>query len=458
LGAAPKVFVLRKFTFPESFLFGTATSATQIEGSCTTTDWAAFSHEPGNIADGTTPNVAADHWNRWEEDVALQKELGFGAHRMSIEWARVERAPGDFDHQALDRYREEVGALVDAGIEPMVTLHHFSLPQWVSAKGGLMHPDLPELMERYTRKVAEALGDLVHYWITINEPNIVTTIGHLLGLWPPKKRSLVATITANHALMRAHAQMYDALHELVDGRGRDASVGVAHHLRLVSPHDENRGADRMAARMMDMFFNETFPVALCEGHVPGMPAFLVPSARAIHGKHDFFGLNYYGRDDVRFAPLAVQDAFLERHVQAGVEITDLGWEVYPDGLRVLLDKWHRRAGLPIFVTENGLADSTDHQRPSFLVRHLAAVAEAIESGVDVLGYMHWSLLDNFEWAEGCWPRFGLIEVDYETQRRRVRPSARLYARIAATREISTETWARHGQAPTTVRRQPFVPA
>jgi beta-glucosidase len=449
---------MRRFTFPDSFLFGTATSATQIEGGCHLTDWAAFSHEAGNIADGTTPNVAADHWNRWEEDVALQKELGFNAHRMSIEWARVEPAPGEFDHAVLDRYREEVGALVDAGIEPMITLHHFSLPQWVSQAGGLSHPDLPDLMERYTRQVAEVLGDLVRYWITINEPNIVTTIGHLLGLWPPQKKSLVATVRANHSLMRAHARMYDTLHDVVDARGQDAQVGVSHHLRLVAPIDEKRAADRAAARLMDMFFNETFPMALCEGHIPGMPKFLVPSARAIQGKHDFFALNYYGRDDVRFAPLAVNEAFLGRQVTAGVEITDLGWEVHPDGLRVLLDRWHRRSGLPMFVTENGLADSTDHHRPSFMVRHLAAVAEAIESGVEVLGYMHWSLLDNFEWAEGCWPRFGLIEVDYETQRRRVRSSARLYAKIAATSEISAETWARHGQAPNTVRRQPFIPA
>jgi beta-glucosidase len=409
--------------FPASFLFGTATSATQVEGHCPDTDWSAFPR----VKHGDTPAVACDHWHRWPEDVALQRRLGLGAHRLSIEWARVEPRPGEIDHAALDHYRAVLGALRDAGIEPMVTLHHFSLPRWMADAGGLLSADLPARLARFTRTAVAALSDLCTLWITVNEPSVLAAHAYLLGLWPPARTDPVAAVRAHQRLLAAHVAMYREAHA-ADRSGR-AQVGVAHHLRVVAPANPERRADRAAAAFMRRTFNDAFALALVDGKVLGFP---VPEAR---GTQDFFGLNYYSRDLVRFSLARSGELFVDRGVPPGAPVSDLGWEIYPAGLGMLLREWSARSGLPVYVTENGIADAADRLRPRFLVDHLAEVEAALAAGVDVRGYFHWSLLDNFEWAEGYEPRFGLVEVDYATQERRVRPSGELYARIARERAL-----------------------
>ncbi|WP_050436020.1 glycoside hydrolase family 1 protein [Chondromyces crocatus] len=413
--------------FPEHFLFGTATAATQIEGHCEDTDWAAFAREPGRIRGGDTPAVACDHLHRFREDVAIQQQLGLGAHRLSLEWARLEPGEGDFDPAAWDHYREVLGAHRDAGITPMVTLHHFTIPRWLAARGGLANPELPRLLSRFAAHAVEALGDLCTLWITINEPNVVASHGHLLGVWPPAHHAPIEAFRVLQNLLAAHDAMYRAMHDTASQRGHDLAAGVAHHLRIIEPDDTGRVADRAWTALYEWLFNGWFAGAVCERKT-----------------HDFFGLNYYSRDLVRFAPERFREAFLERNVRAGAEVNDLGWEIYPEGLGQLLDLWAPRAGVPVYITENGLPDDDDDQRPRFLVRHLAEVARALQRGLDVRGYMHWSLLDNFEWAEGYAPRFGLVHVDYETQTRTPRPSAALYARIARERRIDDATWAAIG--------------
>lgn len=433
--------------FPGELLFGTATSATQIEGRCEGTDWLAFSREAGRVLHGDTPLIACDHWQRWREDVELQRSLGLHAHRLSVEWARVEPEEGVFDHAALERYREEVGALRDAGITPMVTLHHFTLPLWIARRGGLCARELPRLLERYAERVAEVLGDLVELWITLNEPNVVVVLGYLFGLWPPAERGRIdRVLLAHHRLLEAHVRMYRALHRVVPRRGRAPQVGVAHHLRVTEPHDPSRVLDWLAAGLQERFFNEGFLVALEQGRLSRpldevMAKLTGFSVREAKGTQDFFGLNYYSRDLVRLG--LSREGVLERRVPEGADTTDLGWEIYPQGLSDLLLKWGHRLKLPVYITENGLADDDDDQRPGFLVRHLAEMARAMEGGVDVRGYFHWSLLDNFEWAEGYAPRFGLVEVDYETQQRRPRESAKLYARIAQERCIPDDVLLAH---------------
>lgn len=435
--------------FPPGFLFGTATSATQVEGGCTSSDWYRFSTEPGRVAHGDTPLTACEHWERWRDDVELQAELGLSAHRLSLEWARIEPEEGRFDHAALDRYREELAALRERGITPMVTLHHFTFPCWLADKGGVLCPELPRLMERYAERVADALSDLCSLWITVNEPKVLVVAGYLFGIWPPARVGrLDEAILGVMRLLEAHTRCYRALHRVAAKRGHEAQVGVAHHLRVVQPRDPAKRRDRLAALTMDRFFNETFTRTLLDGVAFGPLDRALEKAtgfspREAKGTQDFFGLNYYSRDIVHFAPAHVREAGVRREVPAGCEQTMLGWEVYPQGLTELLVHWHERAHLPFFITENGIATEDDAQRCRFLLRHLAALLDARDKGVQVRGYFHWSLLDNFEWHEGYAPRFGLVEVDYHTQRRRPRESARLYAEIVRRGALDDELLARH---------------
>jgi beta-glucosidase len=436
--------------FPAHFLFGTATSATQVEGHCTTTDWFSFARS-GRVKNGDTLDEACDSWNRWREDIALQRGLGLNAARVSLEWGRIEPRPGAFDGAAIDHYRTILGAYVDAGLKPMVTLHHFTLPQWMADRGGLLSAELPRLLARYAVEVVRALGDLCREWITINEPNVLAAHAYLLGAWPPAKRDPLNAARAHHRLLEAHVAMYRALHDADGGRGRgDLALGVAHHLRVAQPFAPERRADRIASRVFARVFNDAFAHAVCSGDLLGpfdpllgrFGGFRPAEAK---GTQDFLGINYYSRDLLRFDPRAAGELFIHREIAPGAETNDLGWEIFPEGLGSVIEEWSRRSGgLPVYITENGVADARDVLRPRFIVRHLARVARAIARGVDVRGYYHWSLLDNFEWADGYTPRFGLVEVDFATQARTPRKSAEVYARIARARAIDAATWSALG--------------
>ncbi len=403
--------------FPPSFLFGTATSATQIEGHCPTSDWARFAREPGRIKHGDTPDVACDSWHRWRDDVALQKSLGMQAYRLGLEWARIEPRPGETDRAALDTYRAMLGALRDAGIEPMVTLHHFTLPTWLADEGGVLARGFAARLASFARVAVDALGDLARLWITVNEPNVLAAHGYLLGVWPPAKKSPLLAFRAQQRLLAAHDAAYRALK---DARGDAVQVGVAHHLRDVEPERAGSRRDRAAAALFRRVFNDAFASAVCERRT-----------------QDFFGINYYSRDVVRFSLRHAGELFVARGVPPGAEVSDLGWEIYPAGLGHVVRAWARRSGLPVYITENGIADASDTKRGPFLVAHLAELARCLADGVDVRGYFHWSLLDNFEWAEGYEPKFGLCAVDFRSGERTPRESAKLYARIARERTLAT---------------------
>jgi beta-glucosidase len=337
-----------------------------------------------------------------------------GAYRLGVEWARIEPEPGRIDHGALDEYRQILGALRDAAIEPMVTLHHFTLPAWLARAGGVFSADFPERLGRFGRTVAASLGDLCRLWITINEPNVLAAHAYLLGVWPPGKRSPWLAWRAQDRLLAAHQAAYRA----IKASRPDGLVGVAHHLRVVEPERSVR-ADAYAARAFRGLFNDPFALAVCKA-----------------GTQDFFGINYYSRDVVRFSPHHAGELFLQRTVPPAADVSDLGWEIYPEGLGIVVREWARRSGLPVYVTENGVADAADRKRAAFITAHLRELLAALDDGVDVRGYFHWSLLDNFEWAEGYGPRFGLAAVDYATLERRLRPSAHVYARVARERRIA----------------------
>ncbi len=412
--------------FPPGFRWGTATSAHQVEGCNRNNDWWAFEQLPGRIRGGDRSGRACDWWRNAEADFDRMAALHLNAHRMSVEWSRLEPEPGRVDGTAVRRYRQMLQGLRDRGMEPMVSLHHFTLPLWAAARGGWENPAAVEWFSGHARRCAEWFGDLVDLWVTVNEPNLVVVLGYLQGRHPPAVRNPARARRAARHLLLAHAAAYHAVHE-VQPRAR---VGIAHHLRPMDPQRPRHPLDRWVARTHGEWFNWMWLDVLCRGTsaAPLGPGPLSGCA----GTVDFVGVNYYTRDRVRFAAWAVHSAFGLHRPTPGAPTSDFGYgEICPEGLaRVLWEAWERYRR-PLYVTENGLPDAQDRWRARFLLDHLAVVHRVLAKGVPVLGYYHWSIVDNFEWTEGWRMKFGLVAVDPHTQRRWARPSAAVYGSVCA---------------------------
>ncbi|MCH8748798.1 glycoside hydrolase family 1 protein [Patescibacteria group bacterium] len=381
-----------------TFLYGAATSAHKVEGYNIHNDWWAWEKAGLSVVES---GAAADHYNRFAEDFALAKGLGHNAHRLSLEWSRLELAPGKWNQAAFDHYREVLQELKRQELVSFVTLHHFTNPVWLAKRGGWQDKKTPALFARYAKKVAQELGELVDFWVTINEPMVYATQSYWRAKWPPQQRSVVALNKVVRNLALGHRQAYAAIHDTIP----EAQVGLAKHLIAYVPEHRNQFGDRLVTSVQDWWFNHRF-LALTRG------------------AHDFIGVNFYFtvQKRVRLIPWQISD------VPWTGPTSDLGWPLRAEGLtQVLLHL--KRYGLPIYITENGLADAKDTRRADFIRDHLRAVETAQKQGVNIRGYFHWSLLDNFEWADGFDPRFGLIEVDYETQQRTPRPSAYVYKAI-----------------------------
>ncbi len=417
------------------FLWGAGTSAHQVEGGNDRNDWWDWESRPGAIRNGDRSGRACLHWDRYEEDLDLLRGLGLNAYRLSIEWSRIEPEREHYDEVAIDHYRRVLLACRARGITPMVTLHHFTNPRWFASLGGWdVQRNLPHFT-RFARLAGERLGDLVDLWVTINEPEVLAFHGYDEGAWPPgvKDRSRALHVIAN--LLEAHALASAALRETdradADGDGRAALIGVAKHWVLLEPLRSWWLPERLSAAIQHRVFNVAVVRAL-----RGDPIDLsVPGARpvrrrvdALKGSSDFLGVNYYTRWMV--CALGKEP----RRARPGSEVSDLGWEMYPEGLERSLAEC-AAFGLPLYVTENGIADQTDRLRPRFIQESLAAIDRARNRGVDVRGYFHWSLLDNFEWNEGFTGRFGLYAVDFRDPGlpRAARRSASVLAREIARR-------------------------
>jgi beta-glucosidase len=420
---------------PDDFQLGVATAAHQVEGGNDRSDWWDFEQMPGRIKDGSRSGAACEHFTRFREDIELIRALSLTTYRFSIEWARVEPEPGRIDRAALDHYAEVIDACRAAGIEPCVTLHHFTLPRWFAQGGGFLSKDSPAAFGRYAEAVAKALGPRVATWITINEPVVYLYHGFLAGIWPPEQTSPRAMITAGRNLVRAHFAAIRALYDAPSYGGGSARAGLATHLRVFDRARDGNLLDKGAAAVQDAIFNWAFLDCVHRGSLT--PPFGVgePVSGHVPG-HDFLGINYYTRGRVRFDPKKAGELFGAQETTPGAEVSDLGWEIYPEGIGRVVRAAYRRYGLPIWITENGIADAADRLRASYLVSHLDEIGKVIEDGVPVKAYYHWSLMDNFEWAEGFTPRFGLYAVDYATRARVLRPSGELYGRIAASRSLS----------------------
>lgn len=405
-----------KNSFPKDFYFGAATSSHQVEGH-NENDWTEWERKnAARLAKNApsiynrTPNwlrvepeaidpqnyisgAATNHWNLYEKDYELASDLGLNAYRLSIEWSRVEPSPGYFDEEALAHYRQMIKALKMRGLEPFVTVWHFTLPVWLSEIGGVTSEHFVMYFERYAERLASALGKNVTYWLTMNEPEIYLLNGYLRGTWPPGKQTVSDFFAARQNLLSAHKAAYAAI------RRTDllSTVGAAFN---ITDFESGGGfINDLFWKLANSKWNFYFPEMLKDSL-------------------DFIGLNYYFRNRINYG-------FNKNPNQ---KVSDLGWEIYPPGIRVVLERL-KKYNLPVYVTENGVADRDDNYRGSFIRGTLEAVKDAVDAGIDVRGYFYWSLLDNFEWDKGFWPRFGLIEVNYKTMARRVRPSAKNYKDI-----------------------------
>lgn len=395
--------------FPSGFYWGAATAAYQVEGGIENTDWAKGARE------GRVPvcGRACDHYNRYEEDFDLAKELGHNAHRLSVEWARIEPEEGKFNAEAIEHYRKVLEALHARGLTPFVTLWHFTLPLWFSERGGFERDDAPMYFARYCAHVAEKLGHLCCNFTTINEPEVFTSNGWVRGTWPPFKRFTLikfAKITNSgrehkvvakgltpfitHLKVRKHlAASHIAAYEAIKGACLKSDINIVRDV-IVFKGNWNP-LNKLLAIFMNWFWTHHFQSQL-------------------QGKYDSIGLNYY---------------FYKRFGDKKTyKKTDMNWDFRPEGIEdalMLLTRYKK----PLFVSEAGIADEDDDQRGEYIAEQIRATHRAIERGADVRGHIYWSLLDNYEWALGFEKRFGLIEVDYGTLLRKIRPSALMYKRI-----------------------------
>jgi beta-glucosidase len=437
--------------FPDGFLWGAATSAYQIEGSplvdgAGPSIWHRFSHSPGRTANGETGDVACDHYRRYADDVALMRELGFNAYRFSVSWSRVlPEGRGRVNAAGLGFYDRLVDALLAAGIAPNVTLYHWDLPAALDDRGGWLNPDIAPWFADYARVMFDKLDDRVEMWATLNEPWVVADGGYLHGVLAPGHRNLFEAPIATHNLLRAHAAAVEAYRAAGAHR-----IGIVVNLEPKYDASE-REEDQAATRRADAYMNRQYLDPILLGGYPSELGEIFGEAWPDHPASeleylkqpiDFVGVNYYTRsvtrDDPTVWPVRAGRVEQPRHAH-----TETGWEVYAHGLADTLEWVTERYGrIPLYVTENGAAfyDAPqpidgrveDPLRVAYYRSHLRAAHTALCQGVDLRGYYAWSLLDNYEWSLGYSKRFGIVHVDYETQRRTPKASARFYSEVIRT--------------------------
>ncbi|MBJ84496.1 MAG: hypothetical protein CMB52_03155 [Euryarchaeota archaeon] len=407
--------------FPPTFSWGVATASHQIEGN-NHNNWTQFEVSQNLEISGLT----CDHWSRWKTDFDLVENLGVGHYRFSLEWSRLEPEEGEWDQGAIEQYSMMIDNLIERKIEPMVTLHHFSHPVWFEAKGGFAKAENIDYWVRFSEKMFSVLGWKVKWWCTINEPAVFASMGYVLGEFPPGKRSFGLTRSVSLNLMRAHARCYRALKSLPGGE--DAQIGLVKNINIFDPYRRWNLLHWIQAKLLDEMFNQCWLRSLRTGKFRPPSSIFSRKIDGLRGSSDFIGVNYYTHLlTTPFMPTTVEIDPLKRPWE---ERTDFRYPMYAEGLRRSFDMVNS-LNLPIIVTENGVADDDDDMRPEHIRRHLWITSQAIRDGLDIRGFYHWSLMDNFEWAEGYTQRFGLYHVDYQTQERTLKDSGKLYAEYIA---------------------------
>ncbi len=435
-------------TFPVGFLWGSATASYQIEGAVHEDGrgesiWDRFSHTPGKTLNGDTGDVACDHYHRYREDVALMRELGLKTYRFSIAWPRLfPTGSGPLNQKGVGFYSRLVDELLAADILPVPTLYHWDLPQALEDAGGWPNRDTAHRFAEYAGAAFETLGDRIQNWLTLNEPWCAAYLGYYNGHHAPGRTDLDACLQAGHTLLLAHGLAVERFRAVLPG----GKIGITVNLSPTYPATDTE-EDRAAARRWDAVMNRWFLDPIYRGEYPEemrsafgerLPRFTEAERGTVRQPIDFVGVNYYARSVIRHNP---NDRFVQTGAitPPGAQVTAMGWEIYPDGLRELLVLVRDRYGSPLlYVTENGAAFEDvpgpdgvvkDSDRREYLRAHFRAAHEAITEGVRLGGYYVWSLLDNFEWAFGYTKRFGVTFVDYPTQKRTPKASARWYAQV-----------------------------
>lgn len=388
--------------FPDNFLWGAATSAFQVEGNSFNTDWWEWEQtaQPPEKRSG----LAANQYELYEEDFDLTKKLGHNAHRLSLEWSRIEPTEGVYRISEIEHYRKVLTSLKEKNIKVMLTLWHFTLPKWVADKGGWENRQTSEYFNKFVQKVSFEYKDLVDFWITLNEPTVYIYHTYINRQWPSSKKAWIGRqVQTFFNLVSAHKKAYNSIH-----KHSSKPVGLAHNVQSFTPFKMHSLTQHLSVYLADLINNHSF-YFITRGH------------------HDFYGLNYYIHTRFKnFITSQKLSPVLDKGLQAQ-NVSDLGWEIYPQGIFDVLSDFGNH--LPIYITECGIASTNDDRRTRFLINYLHEIGRAISSGINVKGFFYWSLLDNLEWHLGYDPKFGLIEVDFETQKRTPRPSAKVYQQI-----------------------------
>ena len=396
--------------FPEGFYWGAATSSYQVEGGIENTDWAKAARE------GRVPvcGKSADHYNRYEEDFDIAKSLGHNAHRFSLEWARIEPEDGVFNQEEIEHYRKVIKALKARGLRPYTTLWHFTLPLWFSETGGFERKDSPEIFARYAKYVAEQLGDDLEGITTMNEPNVAGSNGWLRGSWPPFKRFAATDLVSITNSGRTYeSRASKGIKPLFLYLRVMKNLAKSHNYAFDSIKEVKPGLEVSVVKHIIYFHSNWNPINILKAFLANY-IWTGIFMRRVYKKCDSIGLNYY-----------FHKKFGDKHVY---QKTDMDWDIYPEGIYGAL-KMLWRYKKPLFVSEAGIADEADKYRASYITKQVEATWQAVQDGIDVRGHMYWSLLDNYEWALGFEKRFGLVEINYETLERKIRPSAYVYKEI-----------------------------
>jgi len=420
--------------FPTGFLWGTGEDAYQHEGGNDHADWYAWERtEPHPFADGSVADRCVDFWNRYEDDFARAAADGQNFHRIGIEWSRVEPAPGIYDESAFAHYRLMLESLKAKGMQVAVNLWHFTLPAWAAKAGAWENPQTMERWEAYVAECGRRFGDMVDYWSTMIDAQIYVLRGYFTGEIPPLKHDPATGVRILGTLARAHARAYRILKPI------GSPVGMIYFFSLCQ--SAGNPLDSFVAGQFDRLFNWNLTDALHTGRlrvaIAGGPK-LDQGLPEAAGTLDWLGVNYYYREIIRFNPKA--QGMVDRGPAPGAALTDLGWEIYPEGMYRLCKSLQRRyQGVPLMITENGIADRNDEKRPRFILDHLAWLHRLLAEGCPLLGYSYWAGTDNLEWLDGFVPKFGLYRVDLQTMERHETASARLYRFIATNNRLPRES-------------------
>ena len=399
--------------FPKNFFWGAATAAYQVEGDNTNSDWWEWEIVAG-LKDRSAK--ACRNYELFKQDFDIAKSLGHNAHRLSIEWARVQPHQDTFSDAELNHYLEVILALRERNIEPVVTLHHFTNPIWFSRLGGWENKKAPDYFLRYSEKMIKLLGKYVRFWVTINEPMVLISHGYIMGQWPPQKKSFRKAWSATDNMVRSHVKVYRFIHDFYRNNGlTKPQVSIAHNMMAFVPARDNF-RNRLAVKLRNQWFNLEILDKLVK-----------------YKSLDYIGVNYYTRSVVDALGWGLRHLSLDTGTRSEekVEKNTMGWDIYPKGLYILLTGL-KKYDLPIFILENGICTKDDAQRWDYIREHLKQLHLAMDSGVNVLGYLYWSLLDNFEWDKGFAQRFGLVEVDYGNFSRHIRESAKKFSQVCKT--------------------------